>query len=75
VCNTISTISALHVFFIKVTAEKSMAASLVTLKQNSRQPSVEVSSKVWEEAEAEQAVVDREDLQEALRQDRGKAEQ
>jgi len=36
-----------------------------------------MSSKVWEEAEAEaeQAVVDREDLQEVLRQDTGKAEQ
>ena len=32
-----------------------------------------MSSKAWEEAE--QAVVDREDLQEVLRQDRGKAEQ
>ena len=51
------------------------AFSLLSLKQNSRQPSVEMSSKAWEEAEAEQAVVDREDLQEVLRQDRGKTEQ
>ena len=32
-------------------------------------------SKAWEEAEAEQAVVDREDLQEVLRQGIGKTEQ